>query len=86
MKIISSITHPQVFANPSFKNKKKTGKSLANNVLLKAIVHLYIVILQTLLSKATYNWEIKRFVLKRKTDRGSAPNTKSQAFVFQTQM
>ncbi len=39
---------------------------------------IYIVILQTLLSKATYNWGIKRFILKRQTDRGSARNTKSQ--------
>ncbi len=43
-------------------------------------VYLHLVILQTLLSKATYNWEyIKRLILKRQTDRGSAHNTKSQA-------
>ncbi len=31
-------------------------------------------------TKATYNWEyIKRLILKRPTDRGSANNTKSQA-------
>ncbi len=44
-------------------------------------LHLHLVILQTLLSKATYNWEyIKRLILKRQTYRGSANNTTSQAY------
>ncbi len=43
-------------------------------------LHLHLVIWQTLLSKATYNWGIhQRFILKRQSDRGSAPNTKSQS-------
>ncbi len=43
-------------------------------------LHLHLVIKQTLLSKATYNWEyIERLILKRQTYRGSANNTMSQA-------
>ncbi len=49
-------------------------------VTWRKTIHLHLVIEQTLLSKATYNWEyIKRLILKRQTDRGSANNTKSQA-------
>ncbi len=44
------------------------------------VLHLDLVILQTLLSKETYNWEyLKRLILKRQTYRESARNTKSQA-------
>ncbi len=41
-------------------------------------LHLHLVILQTLLPKATYNWGIHKAInLEESTDRGSAPNTKS---------
>ncbi len=40
---------------------------------------LHLVILQMLLKRLTIGEYIKRFILKRQTDRGSARNTKSQA-------
>ncbi len=43
------------------------------------ILHLHLVILQTLLSKATYNWGMHKVINLEEANRGSARNTKSQA-------
>ncbi len=41
--------------------------------------HLHLVILQTLLSKATYNWGVHEAINLEEANRRSARNNKSQA-------
>ncbi len=44
-------------------------------------LHLLLIILQTLLSKVTYNWGIHKAINLEEANRGSARNTESQALI-----
>ncbi len=62
------------FPERVYKNYLNVIIELSNPGLL-----LHLVILQMLLKRLTIGENIKRLIVKRQTDRGSARNTKSQA-------